>query len=215
MLRGDTVKQEERVQNVITISRQFGAGGHTVAALLAKRLGETWQIRDKDIIQQLAESAQVRSRMVEALDERTQSWIQEMVRVVLKEQVLEPMGYRRHLAIVLLTIAQQGPQIIVGRGANYILKDALNVRLEASMKFRSEVIMRRDGISQEKAIALAERVDRERASFTRTMFNRDVNDASDYDIVLQTDTLGFAGTTTVIESAWTEMKKLPLVSGED
>lgn len=215
MLRGDTSKQKERVQNVITISRQYGAGGHTVAELLARRLGETWQIRDKDIIQQLAESAQVRTRMVEALDERTQSWVQEMVRVVLKEQVLEPMGYRRHLAIVLLTIAQQGPQIIVGRGANYMLKDALNVRLEASMKFRSEVIMNRDGISREKAIALAQRVDRERASFTRSMFNRDVNDASDYDIVLQTDTFGFEGSASIIESAWVEMKKKLADSGED
>lgn len=190
------------VQSVITISRQFGAGGHTVAQRVAARLGPQWQLWDKEVIEKVAQSAQVRTEMVEALDEHTHTWMDEMIRILFKDKVLESLGYRRHLAQVLLALAQQGNKIILGRGANFVLPDALNVRLCASVEFRTKVIMERDHMSHHEALKKVQQADRDRAAFTHSVFNREIDDPSGYDMILQTDTLGFDVAAAVIVAAW-------------
>lgn len=195
---------------IITISRQSGAGAHAVAEKLVDRFGGDWAVRDKDIIEELARSAQVGSRTVETLDERTHSWMDEMIRTAFQERVLESMGYRSHLARILLTLAHEGHNIIIGRGANFLLRDALNVRLEAPEAFRARYRMDIAQISYEEALKLNRQVDRTRASFTRSIFDRDVNAPSGYDMVLQTDKLGFDGVAAIIEAAWHEKVKFNL-----
>jgi cytidylate kinase len=187
----EEVKKPPAIRAVITISRQFGAGGHTVAEMLLQRLGRSWQVWDKEIIDAIAHHAEMRKEMVEALDEHTQSWIEQMVRNILTLQVMEPLGYRRHLSEVLLALAQQGHKIIVGRGANFVLKEALNIRLRASLEFRAQNTMQRENISHAAAIRQIHQVDRDRAEFTRSVFERDVDNPDNYDMTLQTDTLGF------------------------
>lgn len=204
--RSSRQQQEETskppaIHAVITISRQFGAGGHTIAGMLAQRLGYPWQVWDKEIIDAIAQHAEMRKEMVESLDEHTQSWIEQMVSNILTLQVMEPLGYRRHLSEVLLALAQQGHKIIVGRGANFVLKDALNVRLRASLEYRAQATMKREGISHAAAIKQIHQVDRDRAEFTRSVFDRDVDDPSNYDMTLQMDTLGFSAAVEAIVGA--------------
>ena len=55
----------------ITISREYGAGGHTVAAKLVERLGREWQIVDREIVDNVAKSAKVRTEYVECYDDKT------------------------------------------------------------------------------------------------------------------------------------------------
>ncbi|MBI4552688.1 MAG: cytidylate kinase-like family protein [Candidatus Latescibacteria bacterium] len=196
-----TASRVQTVRSVITISRQFGAGGHTVVQAVAERLGPQWQVWDKEIIEQLAHSAQVRTEMVEALDEQTQSWMGEMIHTLFKGYVLETMGYRRYLAQVLLALAQQGNKILLGRGANFVLRDALNVRLRASEECRAQVIMQRDSITHAEALKKIHQVDHDRAAFTRTVFNREVDNPSEYDMTLQTDTLGLDAAAAAIVAA--------------
>jgi cytidylate kinase len=189
---------------IITISRQSGAGAHAVAEILVDRLGGDWKVCDKDIIDELARSAQVGSRTVASLDERRHSWMDEMIRTAFQERVLDSMGYHRHLARVLLTLAHEGHNIIIGRGANFLLSNALNVRLEAPEAFRARYRMGIAQISYEEAVKLNRQVDRERASFTRSIFDRDTSVTSAYEMVLQTDKIGFDGVAAIIEAAWHE-----------
>ncbi len=186
---------------VITLSRQFGAGGHTVALKLVEVLGPRWQIWDKEIIEALARAAKLRTEMVETLDEHTQSWIEQMSRNLFNLRVMEPLAYRRHLTQVLLAVAQQGYKIIVGRGANFVLKDALNVRLRASEEFRIQLVMKRENVSHEEAARQIHLVDRDRSVFTRTVFAHDIDDPAAYDMTLMTDTLGFDASAAAIAAA--------------
>jgi cytidylate kinase len=190
----------KHVLPVITISRQYGAGGHSVAEVLQKRLGPSWSVWDRQLIDAVAHRAEVRREMVQALDEHRQNWLTQMVQNIVGSG-MDAQAYKRHLAQVLLMLAQQGKKIIVGRGSNFILPDALNVRLEAALEYRVRVTMEREGLSHDKALEVVLRSDRERADFSRGVFDRDVEDHSAYDMVLQTDSLGIETAAEVILTA--------------
>lgn len=178
------------VRTVITISRQYGAGGHAIGTRLVEMLGPDWQLWDRELLDAIAQSAQVRQEMVEAMDEHTQSWITNVIEAVFHPLALESHAYRQHLFTVLLAVAQQGRKIILGRGANFVLPDALNVRLRASEEFRVLRTMERLGLDRPHALRLTRQTDKERAHFIRSTFGKDVEDPTEYDMVIQTDHLG-------------------------
>lgn len=190
-----------RLSQVITISRQYGAGGLTVAKLIVPQLGEDWTVWDTELIEAIAKSADVRKQIVEEMDEKTQSWVTQMVQHMVGGQHLDAQTYKRHLAPVLLAVAQQGKKIIVGRGANFVLEHALNVRLEASQGFRVSETMRRLSIGHDEAEELVKRSEKERRDFCKAVFGRDIGDTSAYHMVLQTDRLGYDVAANVIVAA--------------
>jgi len=194
-------EQVQTVPPVVTLSRQFGAGGHTVAEALIKRLGKGWDLWDRHLIDAVAASAEVRSEMVSAIDEKMHDWVTQTVRNILGAGGLDALAYKRHLVQVLLALAHQGRKVIVGRGSNFVLPQALNVRLEAALEFRVRATMERLRMGHDEAMALVLRSDRERADFSHGVFDRDVEDRAAYDMVLQTDSLGYAATTEVIVAA--------------
>ena len=176
---------------VLTISRQPGAGGHTVAKKVCDALGTGWKVWDREIIDALAESVNMRREMIEALDENVHSWLEQVVRDVFGVTTMETFAYRRHLAQVLLSIAHQGNAVIVGRGANSLLKHGLNVRLRASRDFRVRETMTGENLNREQAEKRVREIDKRRAEFTKSVFERDIDDIDAYDMILRTDVLGF------------------------
>lgn len=201
--RERTVPREESpdIPSVITVSRQYGAGGRSVTSILRDRLGPTWDIWDRELIDAVAMRAEVRREMVQAMDERHQDWLGQMVQNVFGGGGMDTQAFRRHLAEVLLALAQQGRKIIVGRGANFVLPDALNVRLEADLGFRIKATMERLGLTRDAATTAVRRADRERADFTRGLFEKDIRDTSAYDLILRTDSLGYETSAEVILTA--------------
>ena len=188
-------------QLVITISRQFGAGGHTIAEKLAERLGNPWQVWDMQIIEAIAESSKARADMIRSLDERTQTWLEQTLKSFMHSPVMAHATYRRHLVSVLVAIAHQGRKIILGRGANCVLTEGLHVRLRASLDFRIHETMRREHLSLDAAQRWAHDVDDRRAQFVRTMFNKEVDDPGCYHMTITTDSMGVDATIASIIAA--------------
>ena len=188
--------------SVITISRQYGCGGHVVAEELARRLGAPWEVWDKQLIEKIAQNAHVRADMVAAVDERGQGWMAEVIRRIFNMDALEALAYRRNLAEVLLAIAHQGSKIILGRGANFVLEDAFNIRLRAAEEFRAGEAMKGLGVNHEEALRKVRAIDAERTSFTRSVFGRDINDPDAYDLVMRTDSLGVEAVVDAIIAAY-------------
>ncbi|NMC83315.1 MAG: cytidylate kinase-like family protein [Armatimonadetes bacterium] len=178
-------------RTVVTISRQPGAGGHTVAQKVCQAMGPGWKVWDREIIDALAESVNMRREMIESLDENVHSWLEQVVRDVFGVTTMETFAYRRHLAQVLLSIAHQGNAVIVGRGANFLLKHGLNVRLRAGRDFRIKETMAGENMNREQAEKRVREIDKRRAEFTRSVFERDIDDIEAYDMILRTDILGF------------------------
>jgi len=177
-------------RRVITISRQYGAGGHAIAELAANLLGPQWHIWDKEIVDEVAKSAKVRTSLVSALDEHSQSRLEEILRYVSNRWDVNPEHYYKHLVEVLLALAQQGDKIIVGRGANFVLRHALRVRLCATEPYRMRTIMKREGFTDVEAKARIASVEADRSGFISSFFHHDVNDPTAYDLIINVDRVG-------------------------
>lgn len=197
--RAEEAPLAEGVSPVITISRQLGSGGRKIAERLVSVL--EWSLWDKELVNAIARNASVRRQIVESFDERTISEIELLTRSIMGEHDLGGFLYYRHLARAVMSIGRLGNAIILGRGANFLLKDALNVRIHASLERRIENLMRFEGWTRQRAEQAIRRSDRERSVFTKRMYGEDAADCSHYDLVVKTDELDIEGAVRTILTA--------------
>jgi cytidylate kinase len=113
----------------------------------------------------------------------------------LREEHYAPQeAYLDHLAKLVEAIGRAGDSLVVGRGAGFLLprESTLLVRVIAPLKFRAERLAERMGVSVRTARRAARDLDRRRQQFERTMYRIDVNDPHNYDLVLDSNSLGIA-----------------------
>jgi hypothetical protein len=177
-------------QPVICISREYGGRGAEMGRMVAERLG--FRFYSQELIHSVAEEAHVRQQIVESLDERVQDGIAEWVGAMIKRGMFAPSDYLRNLSKVVLTLSRHGKGVIIGRGAHFILDRAatLRVRVIAPIEVRVGRISARDGLNAVDARAKIVRIDHERVAFNRQHYNADLADPANYDLVVNTGTLG-------------------------
>jgi len=194
-------KKEAAGFPVITISREPGSGGRIVATSLAEKLG--LDLFHQEIINEMAESAQVSNRILETLVEKGLSVLEEWITSLVDNRHLWPDQYLRHLMKVIGTIGKHGNAVIVGRGANFVLppKGRIRVRIVAPLDVRVENVSSNFGVSAEEAKRRIIRTESERRAFIRKYFNADITDPINYDLVLNTGTLSIEAAADAIKSA--------------
>lgn len=170
----------------LLISREKGAGGSALASLAGKRLG--WQVFNSELVDAIAEKAQVRRELIESLDERDRETIQDVVGQLLNPQPIGKSGYLAHLREILLALGHQGDVVIVGRGAEYILPSqfGLRVRMVAPVEVRVQRIASRGNLSLKAARVEVEQSDRERARLARRQYGQTAADPLNHDITINT-----------------------------
>lgn len=179
----------DRPPAVVTITHQTGMRGEEVAAALPALLGERWEVWDDRLIEAVAQDAHVRAKIVQGLDEHVSSGIEDFVRDLFGLRHMEPLGYQHHLARVLLSVAQQGEKIIVGRGGNFLLPNALHVRVQACMDTRVHNVMEERHIRRDGARRLIHMSDSERAAFILNIAHHRIDEDGAYDLMVWTDRL--------------------------
>lgn len=169
---------------VITISREFGARGRSLAKKMGRLIG--FKVWDKELLSAIAEEAGADERFLASLDERRRKMIDDTLYSSLMGSKLSNTHYFRSLLRVVHTIGAHGKSIIVGRGSNYIIKSstALCVRIVCPIKERVSYIAERDGISEKDAQRLIKARDTERNDFILHYFKRDTGSSHDFDLVL-------------------------------
>ena len=180
-------------QPTICISREYGARGAAMGRVVAERLG--FRFYAQELIHDIAEAADVRQQVVESLDERVQDGISELISSLIKRGVFAPSDYLRNLSKVVLTLANHGKGVIIGRGAHFILDvdTTLRVRVIAPLPTRIARIVERDGLSEGQARGVILRIDAERAAFHKQHYGADAGDPVNYDLVINAGTLGLEG----------------------
>jgi len=163
----------------------MGSGARIVAAKLAHELG--WSLWDRELIDEIAQNAEVSRPVVEAFDEKTISEIELFAHGMFGDHEMADFLYARHLARAVASIARLGNAIILGRGANYLLPDALNIRIDASDERRIENMMNYENLTREQAIAKLHDSDRERRHFLYTLFGRERVESTIYDLTIWMD----------------------------
>jgi cytidylate kinase len=202
---------------VITIARQYGAGGSTIAAIVAERLGAN--LVDKWLIAEVARRAQLAPESVEAEDEHPSSLLGRLVAAFAPMGVAPGMvwdvpypdpAYDPRLAVLELTrkvvteVARGGNAVIVGRGGAAILRerrDAVHVFLYAAEPARVDTVMAREAVSESVARRRMHEMDANRAAYLRQAYGLDRRDPLLYTLQCNTGLLGYARTVEIILAA--------------
>jgi cytidylate kinase len=172
-------------RSVVTISRRMGSGARIIAQKLADELG--WSLWDKELVNAIAENAHVSGKVAREFDEHTISEIELFARGMFGDQERAGFIYPRHLARAVKTIAKIGNAIILGRGANFILPDALNIRIDASDARRIDNMMNYEDMRRDDATAKLHDSDRERRHFVERVFGRERVESAVYDLTIWMD----------------------------
>ena len=170
--------------DVITISREAGSGGKTIARIVAAELGYT--VYDKEIIEQMADLLRADPDQVKRLDERAPSMIVEIVQGAL-DRTPSSASYLRRLREVVREIAARGKAIIVGRGRACLVPESLRVRVVAPFEVRVARVAELQGISEAEARRRVAESDAARRAFGRRHFRCSLEDPVLYDLVINTE----------------------------
>ena len=184
-------------KKIITISREFGSGGRTMGRKIAEKLGIPFY--DKELVDQIAVESGFAPKFVEEHGEHspTGSFFSYAFAPQGVPGIMNGLSTADFLwniqCNVILQLADQGPCVIVGRNADYILKDrpdALHVYVFADVPYRAERIVRLYGESEKAPEQrLAEKDKRRRVNYQHYT-GRTWGMAQNYDLCLDTGVLG-------------------------
>ena len=192
-------------KTIVTISRQFGSGGRTVGHLVAQALDIPFY--DKELVEQIALESGFAPKFVEEHGEHSPG-------KTLFSYAFAPQGvpgvmngmstadFLWHIQCgTILQLAEQGPCVIVGRNADYILKDredVLHTYIHADLDFRADRIVRLYGESEKSPIARLQEKDKRRKVNYQHYTGRTWGDADNYDISLNTAVVGVEAAAKII-----------------
>lgn len=176
---------------IITISREFGSGGRTIGKKAAEALGIPCY--DAELIEELAkESGFAESYIKEAGEYAPGNYLSSVFANrsfgPTNEDILWEMQCR-----VISELAEKGPCVIVGRCADYILREkaeCLKVFVHADMAFRAERIVKEYGEREESAEQRLRNKDKRRAAYHRFYTNMKWGYAQNYHLTLNSGELG-------------------------
>jgi cytidylate kinase len=181
---------------VITISRQFGAGGITIGKMIAESLG--YSFADNDILQRVAKEANVSTHWIESFEKEAGSKLSRLIssmvskrfldRVLADERgYLDEQIYLDYLVLIVAQFADEGDVVILGRGSQYILNDhpdAVHILLVNEFENRVKFMMDRYEISRKKAERTVVNEDRRRVSLYKRLGKSDYESPQLYHMVL-------------------------------
>lgn len=178
--------EEPKILPIITISREKGAGGRIIAAKLAKKLGKKWDYYHKDIVEKIAKESNISIDKVTEMENKSIPYLQDVFESWIGKDYFSLNSYHRILLKVLCDLGNQGYAIIVGRGANFIFKDALKIRIIAEKEQRIKWLMEYSHFSKKDAKKLAEETEAQSKKFIYNLYNKDITNPEYYDLVIKT-----------------------------
>lgn len=167
--------------NVVTVTREYGAGGYEVARRLAEELG--WELLDRQLLHQAAALEHLPDAELERFDEKAISLVDRFRLHPPHQQYLHGLQEAARQA------AAKGNVVLVGRGTGQLLSDWPNVfhlRLVAGREWRAKRMARQEAWSLDQALARCSEEDRVRARFTRYFFGAAPFQAAEYHLVVNT-----------------------------
>jgi cytidylate kinase len=193
--------QEKAIVPVVTISREPGSGGRIVAQNLADRLG--FEVFHQEVLHEMAKRAEVSEQLLATLDERGLSILEDWISSLVDDRHLWPDQYLQHLMNVIGTIGKHGRSVVIGRGANFILppEQRFRVRITAPQRLRIKNVARDFNLSPDEAKRRVIKTESNRKAFIRKYFNADIADPTNYDLVINTETLTADNAVDVIGAA--------------
>ncbi|MDD3902701.1 MAG: cytidylate kinase-like family protein [Spirochaetia bacterium] len=204
-------------QTVFTIGRQFGSGGRQVGRLLSEKLGIPFY--DKELIAISAQDSGLSEALFSNADEKATSSI--FYSLVMGNYPMASgalgvteMPLNDQLFLIqsktIKRLAEEGPCVIVGRCADYILRDkehVVNAFIHAKLESRIERAIKVYEIAEKKAEDTCLKADKQRANFYNYYSDRKWGMCRTYDLSLDSSKLGIEGCAEQIIAFEKTMKK--------
>lgn len=186
---------------VITIGRQFGSGGRELGSKLAKELGIAYY--DKELLEEASKQAGISEDIIERSDERFPSFFNAFIPVSIgynpaasylsSSSTISADNLYKAQSDVIETIAQRHSCVIVGRSADYVLRNhprLVSIFIHANMDDCIDRIMGRgDCKTREEARAKAEKTNKLRASYYNFYTDKTWGNAASYDLTINSSTM--------------------------
>lgn len=195
---------------VITIARQYGSGGHTVGEMLAKKMGVAFY--DKQIIRMASDESGIDLslfgkveggvRVKPSLFSKTGLYKGDLIQPGSKE-FLSDENIFNYQAKVIKDLAEKESLVVIGRCVNYVFKDrpnTLRVFIHAPWEFRVEQASKKVSGSREEVEKFLQKDDKRKQDYYRRFAGGVWNDATNYDLCLNSGKLGFEKCVEAIEA---------------
>lgn len=192
------------MNKIITIGRQFGSGGHEAGEKIAQKLG--YAFYDKNLITLAAEKGGMNHAVLSEADEKAANpWLYaSMGQTGFNMNVPANDTLFTLQSQIIRDIAKTENAVIVGRCSDYILKDApvelLNVYIYAPTASRAERIMKRMDVTEQQALQLIKRHDKQRKCYYDFYTDRKWASHTNYHITLNSEKFGIDGIVDIITS---------------
>ena len=189
---------------VITINRELGSGGRTVGRILAQRLGVEYF--DKAVIKGLQDKYGLSVKEIERAKGSDQGWWAQFKRVVNfggyestadyydpklgYHEMLDPKTVIKDEREILQAIADEESCVVAGRSGFYIFRDHpnhLSILIQASMDYRVERVMRKQGMTEQEAVKTIAMIDKMRENYVKATADTSRYDTRNYHLVITAD----------------------------
>lgn len=185
---------------VITIARQYGSGGRTIGQMLSEELGIPYY--DKEPLKKASEDSGIHERLFAGADEKLKnSPLLRITKKVYQGQLIPPEsgGFTsmenlfNYQAKVIKELAEEESCIIIGRCADYVLRDydnVLSVFVHAPEAYCIEQAKAKLSMPDKEIRKYIQKTDKERAEYYKHYTGREWTDARNYDLCLDSSKLG-------------------------
>jgi cytidylate kinase len=187
--------------NVITISRQYGAGASELARMLSNRLG--FRVVDDELLQLAAQRSGMDLEKIEQVYEQRPSFQDLRIYKERSEKYITAVHE------VLDNLAREGNVIIVGRGANLSLlsyRNVFNLRLVADFQVRLQRVIQREGLDEADARRKITEADYARETYYRYLFNVMPDDPLVYGVIFNTSLLTMEEAAAMVIASFESMR---------
>ena len=181
-------------KRIITISREFGSGGRFIGEEAAKKLGIAYY--DKNIISHIAEESGLSPEYIQEsaeLSPKKGLFAYALAGRDITGKSVEDMVYEAQRKVIL-ELAEKEPCVIIGRNADFILKDrddVLNVFIHGNMPEKTERICRLYNVSEKEAVKMMTDTDKRRMTNYNFYTDQKWGKASNYTLCLNSTQLGY------------------------
>lgn len=179
---------------IITVARQFGSGGRDIAKALAEKLGVKFY--DKELISLAAKESGMSPEVFEKIDEQATNSLLYSLSMGLYNfgngfSAMGDLPVNDKLYIIqhkmIKRIADEGPCVILGRCADYILKDrknVINIFINADMEYRKAHAIEFHHIEKRRAEQIINKTDKNRANYYSFYSGQKWGQAQNYDLCI-------------------------------
>ena len=181
-------------KRIITISREFGSGGRFIGEEVAKKLGIAYY--DKNVINEIAEKSGLSPEYIQEnaeLSPKKGMFAYALAGRDITGRSVEDMVHEAQRKVIL-ELAEKGPCVIIGRNADYILKDrddVLNVFIHGNMSEKTQRIIRLYNVDEKKAVKMMADTDKRRMTNYNFYTEHKWGKASNYTLCLNSSQLGY------------------------